>query len=69
MAAKSFMTLGPTSQTRANLVDLYYKGGLLALSTNVRLDCKWLVVTNTLAYYRFMEKAFEVLLAMTGNFF
>ncbi len=30
---------------------LQYKGGLLALPTNIRLGCKWLAVSNAVAYY------------------
>jgi hypothetical protein len=32
-------------------VEPHSNGSLLVLSTNIRLGCKWLAVTNSLAYY------------------
>ncbi len=30
---------------------IHFKGRLLALPENIRLELKWLIVANTLAYY------------------
>ncbi len=33
------------------IMGLHNKGHLLSLPINIRLGCKWITVTNTLAYY------------------
>ncbi len=39
-------------QLDSTLTSLLTEGGLLALPANIRLGQKWLMATNTLAYYR-----------------